>query len=235
MNKQVIGYAATAAVSLVTGAGTMYLIANARLKAKYEAIADEAIAETREHYRLLRKDGQTLTIAGREDDEQLEDAREVGRQILSQLGYAPTEELPDGLEDTEPETHNVFDNPEETPLDLESRSEDAPYIISIEEFMTEHDEDSDVPHEKITLVYFDKDDAIMDESEALVMDRNVFGEEHLSLFGQHSNNPDIVYVRNESNYTDFEIVRRHESFAKVVMGYDGDDEDESTKKNGKRK
>ena len=68
---------------------------------------------------------------------------------------------------------------------------------------------------------------LVDENEDVVTDiTNTIGDEALLSFGEISEDPDIVYVRNEKLAVDIEIIRMQESYKEVVLGMvDEDDED----------
>jgi len=118
-------------------------------------------------------------------------------------------------------TNNVFDAPFETVRDL-----DNPYVITEAEFM------EDDQNDKIVLTYFEEDNQLTDENESLVPDKvgNV-GSKALTMFGTGTDDPNMVYVRNEQTSTDFEIVRDARSYTEVVLGITSD----RTKNNEPRK
>lgn len=99
----------------------------------------------------------------------------------------------------------------------ESRCEDGrtePYVISFEQFCEENDK-----YDKITLTYFAEDDTLSDEDEEIFQDtKAILGDDWTSSFGEGSEDPDVVYVRNNKLQIDYEIVRNHGSYSEIVSG-----------------
>ena len=84
-----------------------------------------------------------------------------------------------------------------------------PYIISPEQFR----EDPDYDYK--TLIYYsnhilvDEDDEIIDYSEI----DNMVGNDSLDHFGEYE--PDSVYVRNDEEKTDYEILKSEKTFSEI--------------------
>jgi hypothetical protein len=99
-------------------------------------------------------------------------------------------------------------------IDEPVRDTEYPYVISIEEFSEERDD-----FDKISLSFYDVDRVLTDENEDVITDiDSVIGTEALSRFGVVSENPDVVYVRNEQLSTDYEIICIHDSYAEAILG-----------------
>lgn len=95
------------------------------------------------------------------------------------------------------------------------RSPDYPYVIPIDEYMSDDDN-----YEKLTFGYYEGDGVLADDAERPVPDiEGTIGVKNLELFGLLSENKDIVYVRNEKKQIDFEICRDEGSFTEIVLGY----------------
>lgn len=91
---------------------------------------------------------------------------------------------------------------------------DEPTIISLEEFMEER---TDL--DKITLTYYEGDDVLCDDRDVAIHEfEKSIGNEALTKFGHLSKDPNVVYVRNEKNETDYEIIKDHRSFSEAVLG-----------------
>ena len=94
-----------------------------------------------------------------------------------------------------------------------------PYVISLEEFSEEKDN-----FDKTTLYYYELDDTLTEQNDEIITDiYSTIGDNALSSFGEDSQDPEIVYVRNEKISTDYEVVRHDASYATVVLGYKDDD------------
>jgi hypothetical protein len=97
---------------------------------------------------------------------------------------------------------------------IRNRSEEAPYIISKEEyFRNEEDMTQSV------LTYFQGDGVLCDERDDLIneIDETV-GVDNLLKFGVDSGDPNVVYVRNHVLDIEFEINLSHGSYAQEVAG-----------------
>ena len=89
---------------------------------------------------------------------------------------------------------------------------DKPYVITVQEYS-----ESDPTFEQTTITYYDQDDTLVDENEEPIADVTaVIGDQALDKFGEGSDDPDIVYVRNEVLSTDYEVIRIHKSYAEVI-------------------
>ena len=101
-----------------------------------------------------------------------------------------------------------------------------PYVISLEEFSEEKDN-----FDKTTLYYYELDDTLTEQNDEIITDvYSTIGDNALSSFGEESQDPDIVYVRNEKISTDFEVIRHDKSFSKEVLGYTDSDKKRTNKR-----
>lgn len=83
-----------------------------------------------------------------------------------------------------------------------------PYVIDHDTF---HEEMSG--YEKITLNYYRENDVLTDDQDEVISDMvDIIGKDALANFGYNSDDPDIVYVRNEKYESDYEVVRLHERY-----------------------
>ena len=72
---------------------------------------------------------------------------------------------------------------------------------------------------KLAWTYYALDDVVADENENVVPHpENILGDDALLSFGEKSDDPDIVYVRNPKLMKVYEIVQKQEEFNVVVMG-----------------
>ena len=105
---------------------------------------------------------------------------------------------------------------------------DKPYVITAESFTDEHPD-----FEKLSLAYYDDDDTLADEQEEVITDvYELIGDEALTRFGDGSEDPDIVFVRNERLGVDYEIARLFRSYAEAIMGLKAVDGHKSLKQRG---
>lgn len=114
---------------------------------------------------------------------------------------------------------NIWDA--ETPEDVwdyteEMRVRDAnsPYVIHKDEF---DQNENDWEHD--TLTYYEGDDVLADGKDDALDQDDIVGVENLGKFGHGSQDPNIVYIRNERLQLDMEVVHSDGSYAEEVHGY----------------
>ena len=117
--------------------------------------------------------------------------------------------------DKEIEASSEFD---ELVEDDECINHNVPYVITSEQFSESLSDNYN--HDKITIYYYEEDDILVDEQEDPITDiSSIIGDVALLNFGLNSNDPDIVFVRNEKISIDFEIIRYHKSYQETVLGF----------------
>lgn len=96
---------------------------------------------------------------------------------------------------------------------VEEVDPDKPYIIPEDTYM------QDEEYEKVSLTYFAGDDVLMEEDESVVSNPDdILGPDALTKFGEQSNDPDIVFVRNEKLRIDYEVTQQQNTFAEEILG-----------------
>lgn len=214
--------AAASALSLLAGAAAGYVVA----QKKFEKVLEQEIADLKEYYALYRKEGaysdpEALAKFYEEQIQQQVDIQEAA-SIIEAEGYSGSAPIYD-----EPQliTQNVFtDHVQEIPddvLEIEEqvkaapRTKDRPYIITKQEY-----DENETEYEQIVLSYFSKDDVLADAHDKPLTDNDKYvGDDNLDNFGWGSNDPNVVYVRNEKLELEFEINHSTGSFAKEVLGF----------------
>ena len=108
-------------------------------------------------------------------------------------------------------TMNVFsDNSSAS----DERNPNKPFILTQREF-----EEGEHDYTQNTLTYYEGDDVLTDDRDQPIHNkRPVVGEGNLQ-FGEKSNDPNVVYIRNNHLEVDFEVCRSVGSFAEEVLGY----------------
>ena len=88
-------------------------------------------------------------------------------------------------------------------------------------------EDEEEDYTKRTLSYFSGDGVIMDSDTEEVIDNGIdlVGEENLEKFGEYE--PEVVYVRNESNKTDYEVILEDRTYKDSEYNDDNDDNEDN--------
>lgn len=123
------------------------------------------------------------------------------------------------VEVPKPERKNVFTNNEpiterEIENEIANRTEEAPYIISDEEFMqNEHD------MSQVMMTYYEGDGVLADETDEVHTNIDeVIGNYNIPRFGHRSGEEHIVYIRNHILGTEFEVHRNTGKYSDIVAG-----------------
>lgn len=139
-------------------------------------------------------------------------------------------------EDEEPPIINVFraNNTRSEAWDFDAevagRDPSKPYIIHEEEYIRD-----EMGFRQETVTYYEGDDIMADPLDTAIHNyKGIMGE---LRFGHGSNDPNIVYIRNENLNVEWEVLRHSGSFATEVMGleYERAVEDEIRHSNVVRK
>lgn len=98
-------------------------------------------------------------------------------------------------------------------------------IISFDDYS------EDRSHNKEPITYYENDTTFADAQEDIIDDPNsLFGPNIHLHFGEESEDPDMVFVRNENTGVDYEISRIHNSYSVIVMGMPEEPPKEKAKK-----
>lgn len=124
-------------------------------------------------------------------------------------GEAESEEEPD----EEPE-----EDPDALPIEdvrmFEVKDPNVPYMITEEEFRVNEDD-----HTQTSLVYFIKDDILVDEDEQIVNDVENLVDSCLDNLSVHSPTT-VVYVRNERLKLDIEVVLDTDDYIDIDIDHE---------------
>lgn len=222
-----------ALVAASTGAVAGYFYAKKKLTAKYEELAEQEIADAKAFYALKKPE----LPAHLEVEEKLEsdgvitkggDDNLPGDIIRSYQGRddATQEVIRARVEEVVEVSRNIFVNGSplvEDEWDYEAekanRSETAPFIIHKDEFFENEDD-----YEQTQITYFAGDKVLADEDERTIdnIDRYV-GLENLKNFGHGSGDPNLLYIRNNTTGTLYEVVQSDGKYAEEVLGFDTDE------------
>lgn len=120
----------------------------------------------------------------------------------------------------EPEVSSIFPNPLDEDgwnyeEEMAQRAPDIPYIIHRDEFADVTDDDG-ISYSKSTLTYYKGDDILVDDQ-----DVPIYNYEKVAsplTFGKGSQDPSIVYIRNERLEADYEVILDHGHYAVEVLG-----------------
>ena len=229
------------ALGMGVGAVTGYFIAKRHMETKYSKIADEEIEEMREHYQA-----KTRAFEAKKAKLPVEEiVKERGyssepENVSPPMAIQPPnlvmaddedeidtpenrQEVIDSLEE-KPEVRNIFTEAQVNHEwnwheERRNRSPDIPYVIHI-------DEREEMDFQVETLTYYEGDDVLCNQRDEIIdpdFERdNLIGEKNLERFGHGSNDPAIVYVRNDKLELIYEICRSPHKFAEEVHGFHHD-------------
>lgn len=224
----------TGLLGCAIGATASYVVLSKRLEQKYASLSEVEIAEAKTFYSRVHKTG---------DFANPEDLIDAATALSIKEKYsAPNTEVVNGQEvivvdeftvrtstikapepepeEEAPENRNVFGDPDaqdEWDYDLEIMQRgDEPYVIHKDEF-----EEGKEEHEQIQLTYYEGDDVLCDSQDQPIPNSdNVVLDANLMKFGHGSEDPSIVYIRNDAVQADFEVLKSEGKYTKEVLGFD---------------
>lgn len=231
--QQIVILAATALVAGGVSGVVSHLATRKVLGAKFDAKLDEEMEAARKHYVMVRE--------GEAKRPPQELAAQYQEQVSEYDGSAPRPEAPSVVEAEDgtlmtPELQNVFTENAvgiwNQAVEESKRSEDAPYVISKDEYFANEPE-----HQQETVTYYRGDDVIADMEDNAVPIHEVditVGEDNLHRFGHGSEDERVVYVRNDRMEIDYEVVLHDGKFAHEVAGFIKHSDEGSRTRNRRR-
>jgi hypothetical protein len=143
-------------------------------------------------------------------------------EVVEEKGYGERP-LPAPVPVYEPPMVVTIEPPEdvwEWEKELDSRTQDAPYVIHQEEFMKQ-----EKGYLQVAYTYYAIDDVLADEDDHPVPHGDlIVGLDNLK-FGHGTDDDDVVFVRNDEQERDMEICRVQKSFEQEVLGLNRDEAD----------
>lgn len=225
--KNALALGATAVAFLNIGAAVGYFVAKEKLGKEFDERLKTEVASTKKFYSRLHKRDENDMPSIVETDDMLPVEREAAQAMQRYQGNNTVIDTPreEPVYETAT-THtgeaiesNVFDagldvSVEEYEALIRNRTEEAPYIITLAEFLN-----NELEHEQDTLVYFQEDGILVDNQDEVVADPDsIVGDDNLVRFGHFSGDMRKVYVRNEILTHDFEITSHEGRYSFVVLG-----------------
>lgn len=234
-----------AVIGAAAGALTTYGVVYKRLKSKIQAEADEyvadQVAEMREHYH-----NKTVALENKVEKPKLAELVKERGYVSNDDQKPPLAVSPpaavvqaaeEAREEAEPppipakvakgevvaEERNVFrDRDPDAPQsgwnyerELRGRSPLAPYIIHV-------DEQEEMGYETVSLTYYEGDDVLCRADDSVIPEDErdkLLGEKNIVRFGHGSEDPSLVYIRNDQLELQFEVVRSPSSYQEEVAGF----------------
>lgn len=225
--QQIISHVLVGVASAGVGAGVAHILT----KKHIQKIADEEIASVKESYKLLRKEGEFATPESAAEhlkklEEQKAEVEEEVKQYaegLEDLGYVQVSDedmadnTPEGAEPLKVGTRvgRFTVTNDVIPAEIDAPSESRPYVIREDQYHEDFD-----GYEKHSLTFYEEDDTVAMPDDRPVEDVDAMLGDALTRFGEGSNDKDIVYVRNQVQRTDYEIVRNKNAYGVLVLGFD---------------
>lgn len=195
---------------ITAGAYVSHILTKKHMALRYEAILENEIEKAHEYYKSRNAETFVENVSVIVQNEEPEAKKAEG--IMGKAGYVAYHNVSKSAEDvpTEKVVEVItFDYEEEE----RKRSSGLPYIIDMETYMTNEDD-----NDQLTLVYYDEDEVLSDDADEIVHTKNeLIGTGNLR-FGYGSEDPKIVYIRNEQIATDYEVVLFENSYTKEVLG-----------------
>lgn len=180
------------ALLFISGAALGSVITWKLVKTKYEKIAQEEIDSVREVYAQRKPEDDSSPVEEEEREESDQDLVEECKQWCKDLGYTS--------DDVEDDEHIVEDDAE----DDENYGKNDPYVISPEEL-------GDCDYPVVTLRYFE--DGVLTNNRGKIISNvdELIGEDSLTHFGEYEE--DSVFVRNDEQGVDYEILMDYRAYA----------------------
>lgn len=242
--QQIIVLVAVGAVAFGAGAGISWLVANRRLKTKYEMLMEEELEKTREFF-ANRQYVETEALEHPLDPEEMLREVEASEKKVTRAENefrTPYHDL-DGLnavvesgtdvDEVEAVEKTVFEEDVEAEWEMantQNRQQRKPYVISKDDFF-----DSENDWNQFTFTWFDGDGVLADEKEDMVPDPDVIvGNWNLERFGWLSESPNTLYVRVPEHEMELEVIKSDGTFAAEVHGFTHSEDDFERRRKGGR-
>lgn len=200
----------------VVGVGLGATATTIYLKNKYEEIVQEEIESIRETLapHLSSRRETTAVRATELEEDEIDQETKKDSKILN-IERKRHNRIARRYNTTSDEEQEASDlEHEKMSHDANQVNSDHPYVITLEQFSEEM-----VNFDKLTIYYYEDDGTLADENEEIISDETyIVGDEALIMFGEGSDDPEIVYVRNEKLMSDYEVIRLSKSYKDEVLG-----------------
>lgn len=216
-------------IGVVVGSAATYFVMKRRMDQRIEEEVNAFKEEYSEKHDILGKivkkeetgDGLSFTFEVNEQSG-INTRTEEQAKKLADLNLQKKKDLMQARDISQRMNYNAFSKPpKEEDIDIDDDSEsgivdhpkeglvDKPYMITPDQFVNEY------PFfDKITLEYFEDGILANALSEEIIEDIDrAIGVKSLEKFGEFEE--DVVFVRNEMESTDYEVIRQRRPFAKI--------------------
>ena len=217
-------------IGSVLGSAVTYVLS----KKNFQEELEREIQDVKDNYRILRKEDYESPTDYLEKNrpDSIKDDILAEVEVNQIVAYAKaSDELKEQIVNYNAFSRDEVPDKELLPEDanellyqnlLATRTDDAPFLISVNEYFDEMRE-----YQKLSITYFAGDNIVCYEDDSVMLDpEQSFGLINLSRFGVKSDSEHIVYVRNPRISVDYEIVRDDGQYADMVAHLMGPAEDD---------
>jgi len=214
--KLVIG--ATGLVTFLAGSVAGFFVAQWKLSKEYEDQLQKEVESTKKFYAKLYKKDEFQTPEST-IKEIAPGAAEAAAALINYQGRGSKsfEVVDTRKEFVEEVLSNIFSDTtteEISEKEKRNRTEEAPYILTKDEFM-----ENDSEYTQSTVTYFGGDKVLIDSREDMIEEVDMtVGLGNLERFGHGSGDPNVLYVRNDRLELEFEILLSRGKYSKEVAG-----------------
>lgn len=183
-------------LTLAIGAGIGSVITWKVMETRYNTIIEEEIRSVKETFSKESHDTEEEKPDDATENTEEEEHEKLAAvsDIINQNGYNT---MSDEVREEKKKKGND---------DTESKK--GPHVISPEEF-------GELGYPIISLDYYTDDVLMNDRGKIITNAKELVGEDFASHFGEYEDDPDIVYVRNDLQYIDYEICRDYRESSEV--------------------
>lgn len=228
----------TGLLGLGVGGVSGWWLVHKKLSKAFDLEVDKAMADAKEYYARLYKTEAFSTVEGAAKGHFLEventhlalDEDDAPEEIVDEQTVEGVAEKVEALKYGDPGlahndpllvTTNVFEDSVgyEDTFDLQEelklRTPDKPYVITKDEYFQNESE-----LEQLSLTYYGGDNVLADDRDKPVDDiEKIVGVANLDRFGEGSEDPNVVYIRNEKLSLEAEINWSQGKYSYEVLGF----------------
>ena len=178
-------------IAFAAGAGIGSAVTYKALKTKYDQLIQEEIDSIKEAFSRVDSEGsnnptEESVEEDEPDEEDTEDDIEAAEEVINQNGYA-----------------TVSDNKVE---EEEDDDMDEPHVISPDEF-------GDCDYVTVTLWYYTDGVVTNDDGKMISNVEELIGKDFADHFGEYEEDPDTVYVRNDDQEIDYQVLAEYRAYS----------------------
>ena len=220
---------------VLSGCLGTYFVMSRRMQEQIEAeVAEVKEVYSKKYSKDAEEDDDRELSKEEEKEEQTEenpkDIAERNNQRKADLAKYRSLSEENGYVNTHKTEYNLFSNPPK-PSQIENGIDDGedldiinttpekdakgPYVLESDELSSASDKfvNEEPYFDKVTLFLYDDGVLCSEEDEIITNVAATIGEESLRRIGEYE--PDVVYVRNERDSTDYEVIRQYRDFMNI--------------------